>query len=185
MHGRTSYLFPLKFLHHIDQLSRKKQPDMIKTGISPHLDCILSKNNHSCTVSISDNTFYTVYKMNKDNEDKQFLKEVGGKIRSCRKSLGLSIEEFAEKCDPPLHYNYVGSVERGEYNISVSALARIAKGLSVPIEDLLGNKTKVPFSKSDRKKKTTELFQMVENMNHNQMDFLIGIAQDILKRQLG
>ena len=62
------------------------------------------------------------------------LKAVGSHIRSLRKARELSQEQLAERAE--LHYSMVGSVERGERNITLENLAKIAKGLDVPLRDL-------------------------------------------------
>lgn len=46
-----------------------------------------------------------------------------------------SQEKLAEKAD--LHRNYVGDIERGEENVSVDALRRIATALKVRLSDLV------------------------------------------------
>lgn len=46
-----------------------------------------------------------------------------------------SQEKLAEKAD--LHRNYVGDIERGEENVSVDALMRIANALKVQLGDLV------------------------------------------------
>lgn len=56
-------------------------------------------------------------------------------IRRIRLEKGLSQEELAELSG--LHRTYVGSVERGERNITVMNLDLIAKALNVCPEDLL------------------------------------------------
>jgi len=58
-------------------------------------------------------------------------------IRKFRRERGLSQEELAEEAE--LHRTYVGSVERGERNISIDNMERIAKGLSVPLAHLLSS----------------------------------------------
>ena len=60
---------------------------------------------------------------------------LGENIRTARKSAGFSQEKLAEKAD--LHPNYIGEVERAEKTISVDALVRIAKGLKVPVVNLV------------------------------------------------
>jgi len=47
----------------------------------------------------------------------------------------LSQEKLAEKAD--LNTTYISDVERGEENISVDALVRIATALKVPLTDLI------------------------------------------------
>ena len=51
--------------------------------------------------------------------------------------MGLSQEELAYKCG--LHRTYVGSVERGERNVTLSSLELIATALDVDIPTLLRN----------------------------------------------
>ena len=62
-------------------------------------------------------------------------KILGEAIRTSRKDAALSQERLAELAD--LHPNYVGEVERGEKNISIDALIRIAHSLKVPMADLV------------------------------------------------
>ena len=46
-----------------------------------------------------------------------------------------SQEKLAEKSD--LHHNYIGDIERGEENVSIDALIRIASALKVRLTDLV------------------------------------------------
>jgi transcriptional regulator with XRE-family HTH domain len=52
-----------------------------------------------------------------------------------RHSQGLSQEELAEICG--LHRTYIGSVERGERNVTLSTLEVLANALGVPVTALL------------------------------------------------
>jgi transcriptional regulator with XRE-family HTH domain len=56
-------------------------------------------------------------------------------LRNKRKELGLSQEDLANLCQ--LHRTYIGSVERGERNITLSSLEKIAKALDVDVCKLL------------------------------------------------
>lgn len=56
-------------------------------------------------------------------------------LRKHRMTQGLSQEELAELAD--LHRTYVGSVERGERNISIDNIERLALALGVRTSDLL------------------------------------------------
>ncbi len=60
---------------------------------------------------------------------------VGKNIRKYRKLKGVSQEKFAELCD--LHRTYVGSVERGERNITLKILEKFALALCLEPKDLL------------------------------------------------
>ena len=60
--------------------------------------------------------------------------EVGFNIRRIREERGLSQEELAALAG--LHRAYVGQIERGEKNIGLKNLQKIAKALEVNIDDL-------------------------------------------------
>ena len=77
--------------------------------------------------------------MIKKNSPKQhvYLKKVGLNIRQARKDKGMSQESLALAAD--LDRSYVGGVERGERNISIVNLKKIADALKVPASQLLKN----------------------------------------------
>ena len=59
----------------------------------------------------------------------------GRNLRKLRETKGLSQEKLAELAD--LHRTYVSGVERGERNISLVNIERLAKALAVPLRDLM------------------------------------------------
>ena len=61
--------------------------------------------------------------------------EVGFNIRRIREDKGLSQEKLAALAD--LHRAYIGQIERGEKNIGIKNLEKIAKALKVNTKDLL------------------------------------------------
>lgn len=56
-------------------------------------------------------------------------------VRKLRRERGLSQEGLAELCE--LHRTYVGSVERGERNVSIDNMERIADALKVKLREML------------------------------------------------
>ena len=56
-------------------------------------------------------------------------------LRATRKQKGLSQEELADMAG--LHRTYVGSVERGERNVSIDNVERLAVALGLDVVDLL------------------------------------------------
>lgn len=56
-------------------------------------------------------------------------------MRVARKRLGISQEALAEIAG--LHRTYVGAIERGERNISIDNIERLAVALDLDILDLL------------------------------------------------
>ena len=61
--------------------------------------------------------------------------KLGLALRKRRDSLALSQEELAEKID--CHRNYVGLVERGEYNVTVEMVARFGVALGCRASDVI------------------------------------------------
>ena len=63
--------------------------------------------------------------------------EVGFNIRRIREERGLSQEELAALAG--LHRAYVGQIERGEKNIGLKNLEKIAKALKIGIKVLVSD----------------------------------------------
>ena len=62
-------------------------------------------------------------------------KAVGLNIRRMREAAGISQERLAGLAD--LHRAYIGQIERGEKNIGLKNLEKIAKALGIEMEELL------------------------------------------------
>jgi transcriptional regulator with XRE-family HTH domain len=60
----------------------------------------------------------------------------GSRVRALRQAQGLTQEALAEIAG--LHRNYVGSLERGERNVSIENVHALAKALGVPDAALFG-----------------------------------------------
>lgn len=69
------------------------------------------------------------------NLQKQFLIFLGREIRAQREKLGLTQEGLGKVTK--FHRTYIGMIERGEKNITIANLARVAKALGVQVRDLI------------------------------------------------
>jgi transcriptional regulator with XRE-family HTH domain len=65
----------------------------------------------------------------------EILKQFGDKVRAERTRLGLSQEELAARAG--VHRTYIGMIERGEKNITLENIEKIAKALSIALERLM------------------------------------------------
>lgn len=63
------------------------------------------------------------------------LKKFGDRVRELRKERGLSQEDLAELAG--LHRTYIGGIERGERNVALVNILRLAKALNVSPGELL------------------------------------------------
>ena len=66
---------------------------------------------------------------------RQLTRILAENIRAYRKSNQVSQEELADMCN--LHRTYVGSVERGERNVTLKTLETLAAALGVSVPELL------------------------------------------------
>ena len=62
-------------------------------------------------------------------------KAFGNAIRSYRRKAGLTQEKLAERAE--LHHNFIGEVERGNMECSLTSMLKIARGLGVRVRDLV------------------------------------------------
>jgi transcriptional regulator with XRE-family HTH domain len=65
------------------------------------------------------------------------LQRFGSRVRAERERLGVSQEELADRAG--MHRTYLGGVERGERNLGLLNVVRIAKALGLPASTLLAD----------------------------------------------
>jgi len=70
---------------------------------------------------------------------KVLIERLASNIRKFRKDRNISQERLASLCN--LHRTYIGAIERGERNISLSTLEAIANALDVCVTELLSKKS--------------------------------------------
>ena len=63
--------------------------------------------------------------------------QLGLTVRKRRRALGLSQEGLAEKAN--LHWTYIGGIERGERNVSLLNIVKIARALGITPARLLAD----------------------------------------------
>ena len=66
----------------------------------------------------------------------------GRRVRTLRKREGLSQEQLALRCG--LNRTYVGGVERGERNISIVNIEKIARAIGLSLKDLFDDEVGDP-----------------------------------------
>lgn len=74
--------------------------------------------------------------MDRTGED-AIKQRFGARMRDLRKARGLSQEALAFACG--LDRSYLGAIERGEKNVSLINICRIAEALGVVPSELLGS----------------------------------------------
>lgn len=74
-------------------------------------------------------------------QEQVILRAFGHRVREIRKERGLSQEHLADNAG--LDRTYIGGVERGERNISLFNIHRIAHALDVTLSDLFSYDTRL------------------------------------------
>ena len=63
------------------------------------------------------------------------LERLGRALRKRREALGFSQESFAD--DIGMHRTYYSAIERGEKNLQLDTLQKVARGLNKPLWEFL------------------------------------------------
>ncbi|MCA9124839.1 MAG: helix-turn-helix transcriptional regulator [Planctomycetaceae bacterium] len=67
--------------------------------------------------------------------DSDILQRFGERVRELRKECGWSQEELALECG--LDRTYMGGIERGERNVALRNIGKIAEALGLTVADLM------------------------------------------------
>ena len=71
----------------------------------------------------------------------------GDELRHVRKEKGITQEALGRRVG--LHATYIGDVERGERNVSLANILKIARGLEVPASQLVAAAENHPLDNSE------------------------------------
>jgi transcriptional regulator with XRE-family HTH domain len=69
--------------------------------------------------------------------DTAFLREFGQRVRKLRKAAKWTQEELAERSG--LHHTYIGSIERGERNLALLNIRKVANAFGRTLSKFLGD----------------------------------------------
>ena len=72
-----------------------------------------------------------------ESNSNQVLRALGQRIRELRTEQGYSQEAFADKCG--VHRTFMGTVERGESNLSFENILKVATTLGVTLSALFSD----------------------------------------------
>jgi len=65
----------------------------------------------------------------------KLVEKIGLRVRKLRKAQNLTQEHLAEKAE--ISYKYLGEIERGEINPGIINLSKIARGLALPLKEIV------------------------------------------------
>ena len=70
-------------------------------------------------------------------QEQEIMKKRGIRVRQLRDGLDLSQEKLAEFAK--VHRTYISTIERGQQNISLTVIIRLADALEVDLEELFSD----------------------------------------------
>ncbi|MFB5561275.1 helix-turn-helix domain-containing protein [Bacillus cereus] len=100
-----------------------------------------------------------------------FLKLVGENIRFLRKKRGLTQEELAERIN--LQQAYIGGVERGERNISMLTLQKIALGLEISPDKILNFGNIKSLDNPQKEEFLSIITSLLHEKNIDELNFIL------------
>ncbi|HIE35688.1 MAG TPA: XRE family transcriptional regulator [Candidatus Omnitrophica bacterium] len=104
-------------------------------------------------------------------------KNFGKKVRQLRKLLKLTQEELAHKAN--MDYKYLGAIERGEKNLTIENIGKIAQGLGVePYELFLFHEENF---KKEEEIVEDKIKDILKNIPFKKKKLVLKIIQLILK----
>ena len=101
------------------------------------------------------------------------LTKLGRRVRSFRTGLGLSQESLAERSG--ISTKYLSDLERGEANVSIQVLERVASGLKKTTIDLLNNE-----HEAEREVLVKEITGFLDTANDDKVRIAYRIIKNIL-----
>lgn len=99
---------------------------------------------------------------------------IGQRLRTKRIQLGYSQELTAEEAN--LHPTYIGQVERGEKNLTITSLEKICRGLNYPMDELFAN----IVSAETHNKIAQECYDMIANQPLHKQKQLCALLKNIM-----
>lgn len=102
------------------------------------------------------------------------MRSFGDSVRRRRRGLGQTLEQLAERAS--LSTNYLGGVELGRRDPSLSTVHAIAKALDMSPAELLGSAERLS-------PEATELGRMFDRLTEADQDAVLRICRSLAKRR--
>jgi len=103
-------------------------------------------------------------------------KNIGTRIKKCRKERNMTQEQLAEKLD--ISQNYLGQIENGKRGVNISNLTKIANELDITFDYLMSENNSEAI-KSDTNDKKVWL-SLIDKRSPKERKMLIRIVSDLI-----
>ena len=105
--------------------------------------------------------------------------KIGNRIRELRKAQGLTQEELGERAN--LHNTYIGGIERGERNLSLDSIEKIANGFNIEVKELFTfSPTTLP---SQYEIIISEIIELIKKGDNKTIEIISQALKEVLEWQ--
>ncbi|MEW6617795.1 MAG: helix-turn-helix transcriptional regulator [bacterium] len=103
---------------------------------------------------------------------------MGNRVRQLRTQLGLTQEDLDEKAE--LDWRSIGSVERGERNLSLDSLQRVSQALGVTPAYLL-EVTKERNELPEKELMIHEIIYLLKEKNIKELKYILNLIKEFFE----
>ncbi len=114
-------------------------------------------------------------------EDKQLYMSIGKTIRKIREQKGITQLQLAELVN--MHRSNYSKVEAGERELSVTALAKVAKHFGMTLDELVNFKGKVPTEEKLEDKTTMEQLKLINGLDEDDRAMVFRLIDTIVTKK--
>lgn len=107
--------------------------------------------------------------------------EVGKNIKNIRKNRGITQQQLADLIN--MHRSNYSKVETGQREISISALAKIAKYFNVSVDDLIQNKNEIPQEIEIKNIGLSEKIKLIEQLEDDEQNMVFKFIDSLLTKK--
>lgn len=106
------------------------------------------------------------------------IKTVGERVRSYRIQGGYTQANLAERSG--LHHTFIGQIERGEKNVTIESIAKIASALNITLEELFKNIVIINDEARDINPIPSECYNLINNLSKSEQIAIYEILKKII-----
>lgn len=105
------------------------------------------------------------------------IKLIGERIRNLRKERNWTQEELAYRAN--IHRSHLGEIERGETNVTVESIAKIASAFEITLEDIFRHLQ--PSNKNKGNDTLALLMNKVNNLSKDNQKVMLDFMDLLLR----
>ena len=107
--------------------------------------------------------------------------DIGKNIRRLREERGITQQQLADLVN--MHRSNYSKIEKGERELSISALVKVAKHFSITLDELVNMKGKIPQEEKLEDKTTLEQVKMINELEPQDKEMVFRLIDSIITKK--